>query len=168
MLCSAILSVLAWLLLTAVGFMLYGRNLDGVDNRTVALVLLNSFTFTIVAMSVAALCGSFVKSVNSQNAVANIITLALCFLGGVFVPLSIIGDGILVVSRFLPTYWNVIALERISALTSFEAGALQPIWQAMFLQLAFAGAIFCVALVIGKHLGQSERYHASMKTEIEA
>ena len=168
LLCCAILSFAAWLLLSVVGLLFFGAGLGEVDIRSVVLVHLNSLVFSIVALSLATLTGSFVRSANSQNAVANVIALGLCFLGGVFVPLDMLGDGILEVSRFLPTYWYVTALDNISALTSYNAGAMLPVWQAMLIQLAFAAAIFCVSLGLGKHLGQSERYFNSIRTEMEA
>jgi ABC-2 type transport system permease protein len=168
MLGGAVLSVFAWLLLTVVGFIMYGANLGGIDGRTIVLVLLNSLIFSIVAMSLASLCGLFARSANAQNAVANIFALGLCFLGGVFIPLDMLGDGILVFSRFLPTFWYVTALDGISSLTSFGAGAMAPVWQAMLIQLAFAAALFCVTLVVGKHQNQSEKFFSSIKTEIEA
>jgi len=165
---SALLSIFAWLLMTVIGLILYGADMDAVDKRVLGLIMLNTFIFTIMALALAALSGTFVRSPNSQNAVANILTLGLCFLGGVFVPASMLGEGILSVARFLPTYWNVTALEKISTLTSFEAGVMQPIWQAMLIQLAFAAAFFCVTLVLSKHLNQSERSFGSTRTELEA
>jgi len=168
MLCSAVLSLIAWVLITVVGFILYGANLGGVDGRIIALITINTLVFTIVALSVAALSGTFVRSSNSQNAAANILTLGLCFLGGVFVPLEMLGDGMLSVARFLPTYWNVTALERIYLLTSFGSETMTPIWQAMAIQLAFAAAILCITLVLSKYLNQSEHSFGSVKTEIDA
>ena len=168
MLSGAILGALAWLLMSIVGLVLFGGNLGDVDNRTIALVLLNSLVFTAVAMSLATLSGSFVRGANAQNAVANIMSLGMCFLGGVFVPLSMLGEGILAVARFLPTYWNMTALDRISDLTSYEAAALAPVWQALLIQAAFAAAIFCVTLALGKCLSQSERSFSGVKTEISA
>jgi len=167
MLCSAILGIMAWFLITVVGFIMYGTGLSGVDGRIIALVVLNTLVFTFVALSVAALSGTFVRSSNSQNAAANIMTLSLCFLGGVFVPLEMLGEGILSVARFLPTYWNVTALERIYMLNSFGLDAMRPVWQAMAIQLAFAAAILCITLVLSKYLSQSERSFGSVKTELE-
>jgi len=167
-LCSAVMSFAAWLLITVVGLVMCGARLGGVDGRIIALIMLNTLVYTIVALSVAALCGTFVRSPNSQNAVANILTLGFCFLGGVFIPLEMLGDGVLAVSRFLPTYWNVTALEKIYALTSFGYEAMAQIWQAMVIQLAFASAILCVTLVLSKHFNQAEHSFGSVRTEIEA
>ena len=167
-LAGGVLSLLAWLSLNAIGFLLYGGNLGAVDGRVIGLILLNSLVFSFVAMSLASLAGSFVHSPNAQNAVANILALGMCFLGGVFVPVSMLGDGILAVARFLPTYWYVTALEKISALTSFEAGAMQPVWQAIIVQAAFTAVFFCAALILGTYFSKSERSFGSVRTELDA
>ena len=167
-LCCSIMCVIAWLLMVIIGFIIYGSSLDGVDGRLVALLLLNSFVFTVVALSISALIGSFARSPNAQNAAANVVGLGLCFLGGVFVPLEMFGEGLLSVARFLPTFWTVTAIEHIGTLTSFEASSLGPIWQALLIQLVFAAAFFCVTLLIGKHQNQSEKSFGSIRTELEA
>ena len=167
-LCGVLVSVAAWLLMSVLGFVMYGSKLAGTDGRLIALILLNSFIVMLIALAIATLAGPFIKSPNSQNAVANFVSLGLSFLGGVFVPLDMLGDGMLAAARFTPTYWYVTALNRICALTSFDGDVLAPIWQAMLTQLAFAGAILCVALVVSKHLNQSERSFGSVRTELDA
>lgn len=167
-LCGGLLSLLAWLLLTVTGFVVYGSKLGGVDGRMIGLILLNTLVMAIVALGVASLAGSFVGGPNSQNAAANFLSLAICFLGGVFVPLEMLGEGLLTVSRFTPGYWYVTALNHICALTSFDSAALAPVWQAMLIELVFAVAIFCVSLLINKVQSQSERSFGSVRTEMEA
>ena len=167
-LCGALVSIGAWLLLTALGFVIYGSKLSGADGRIVTLILLNFFVMTIVALALAALISPLIKGPNSQNAVANFLSLGLSFLGGVFVPLDMLGEGVLAAARFTPAYWYATALNHICSLTSFTRDALAPVWQAMLTQLVFAAAIFCVALVAGKHLSQSERLFGSVQTELEA
>ncbi|MCL2426818.1 MAG: ABC transporter permease, partial [Oscillospiraceae bacterium] len=166
-LASAAMSFVGWVILVALGFIMYGSNLGGVDNRIIALMVLNTFVLLVFAMAIAALGSIFVNSRNAQNAVANIVTMALCFLGGVFVPTQLLGDGVIAVSRFLPTYWNVIALARIGNLTALDAYSLRPVWEAMGIQLVFAAAVFAVTLLLSKHVGQSERFASSIRTEVE-
>ena len=167
-LCGILFSFTAWLLLTAVGFALHPSQLIGVDTRIIGLILINSIAFTIVALSIASVISPFLTSPNSQNAASNFLALGLCFLGGVFVPLELFGDGMLIVSRFTPTYWYITALDRIAGLTSFDSDAIMSVWQAILTQLIFAAALFCVALVVGKQFAQSERFFKSVKTELES
>lgn len=166
-LCSAVISFIVWLLMTLTGFIIYGAKLVGTDMRIILLLLLNSFVLTIVALALAMLAGSFVRSMNSQHAVSNFLSLGLCFLGGVFVPLEMMGEGILSVARLTPTYWYSSALKQICDLTSFGNKELAPIWQAMLIQIGYAVAIFCVSAVINKYRNQSEKSFSSIQTEIE-
>jgi len=167
-LCCGLVSAAAWAALNCAGFVMYGSKLGGTDPKIIALIMLNSFVFTLVAAAIASLACSFVRGPNSQNAAANLLSLVLSFLGGVFVPLELMGDGMLAVSRFTPTYWYVTALDRLCGLTSFDSKSMLPAWQAMLLQLAFAAAIFCVALAVNKRQSESEKSFGGASTELEA
>lgn len=167
-LCYCLMSCAAWIVLVATGFIQYGSKLSGVDGGILALIVLNSFTFTVVATSIASLVCLFVRGPSSQNAMANALSLVLSFLGGVFVPLDLLGDNLLAISRFTPMYWYEIALDLVCGLTSFSREALTPIWQAMLIQLAFAVAILCVSLAVNKHRNASERFFRNANTELEA
>ena len=167
-LCYSLMSCAAWIALNVTGFILCGSKLSGVDGRIIALIVLNTFAYTVVSTSIASLACSFVRGPSSQNAVANALSLILSFLGGVFVPLDLLGDSLLAVSRFTPAYWYEIALDRICALTIFNREALAPVWQAMLIQFAFSVAVFCVALAVNKHRNASERFFGSVSTELEA
>ena len=167
-LCSVLLSLVMWVLTISLGFVLYAPTLSEIDFRIIGLMLLNSLIVTVIALSLASLIGPFINNPNTLNAVANFGTLSLCFLGGVFVPLYLFGDGVLSVARFTPIYWYSAALDDIYNLTSFSREALASIWQAMLTQLLFAAAFFCLALVIGKHMNQSERFFSSVRTELDA
>lgn len=148
--------------------MIYGSRITGTDPRILLLLMGNTFVFTLVSLSLSMLASTFIRSANAQNAVANFLSLGLCFLGGVFVPLEMLGDTMLRVARFIPTYWYVTALDHIAGLTMFRWEDMQPIWQAYLLQLGFAVAITCVALAVGKLRSQPENSLAFTKTEIEA
>ena len=166
--CYSLMSCAIWFFLNAAGFVMYGSKLAGVDGKIIALIVLNSFAFTVVATAIASLACSFVRGPSSQNAVANSLSLVLSFIGGVFVPLEFFGDGLLAVSKFTPTYWYVTALDHACALTSFNRESLRVVWQAILLQLAFAAALFCVALAVNKHRNASESSFRSAVTELEA
>lgn len=168
LLCGGLMAAAAWALLTLVGLVIYGSRIAETDGRILLLLMLNSLVFTLVALSVSMLASTFIRSSNSQNAVANFLSLALCFLGGVFVPLEMLGDAMLNVSRFTPTYWYITALDRIAGLTSFGWDALSPIWLACLIELGFAVAITCVALAINKVRSQPENSPAFSRTEVEA
>lgn len=167
-LCGAVVSFICWIAVAIIGFILYGSELQGTDWRLIALTLLNSFVFMIVALSITTLAGFFVKDYSVQNAVGNLLSLGLCFLGGTFVPLDMLGDTMIKIARFLPTYWYMITLDNISQMTVISNQTVIPIFGYMLVQLGFAAAIFCIVLAVGKYQGRSEKDFGTVRTEIEA
>ena len=167
-LCYAMMSLAAFLVLNLTGLIQFGSKLRGADNRIIALILLNSFIFTVVATAIASLACAFVRGPNSQNAIANSLSLVLSFIGGVFVPLDMFGSGLLAISRFTPTFWYITTLEHACGLTSFDRFSLSGVWQGMLIQLAFAVSIFCVALAVNKRRSESEKSFVSVSTPLEA
>ena len=156
----------AWLVLCAMAFLFYGGRIQGTDVRLVLLILLNSICYLFVCLSVAFLLGNFVKDGGGQNIAANFISLGLSFLGGSFVPLELLGDSVLQVARYTPSYWYNHAVEAISGLVRFDSQALGPVFISMAIQTGFAAAVFSVALVISKFRRQRTEGFASVKTEM--
>jgi len=91
-----------------------------------------------------------VKSHNAIPAVNNVVTLGLCFISGVFVPMELIADSVLRIASFTPTYWFVKANNQIAKLTQFDFANLEPIFTSMLIQICFALAFFAAALVANK------------------
>ena len=136
-----------WSLMIICSFILY----RGQMLTTNALYFcINSYVFTIVALSLSFLVGIFIESGNAQSAIANVLSLGLSFISGVFVPQELLSRKVLAVARFTPTYWYVRANSIISDLTNFNWDNLLPIYNSMLIQLGFAAAILSVALVISK------------------
>lgn len=165
---GAIVSIAAWLALQALGYVIYGPRLAGVDIRTLALINLNTLVYTAVALALALLSSTFLKSFTMQNALANFLSLGLSFLGGAFVPLELFGPGMITAAKFTPTYWYITALDQLIALRRFDWAALAPVISAMLMQLGFALAISCIAMVLAKYKNRSEGAYQSAKTELDA
>lgn len=110
--------------------------------------IVNSFVFAISVSCISFLIGTLAKNREAINAIANVFTLGTCFLSGVFVPQVILGKSVLKFASFLPTYWYVLANNRIAQSTSLSAAQLQGIFQAMAVELAFALAFFALAIAL--------------------
>ncbi|WP_434309066.1 ABC transporter permease [Hominifimenecus sp. rT4P-3] len=163
-----VISIIAWLILTVFGFLIWGRSLSGVDVRQILLLCGNSLMFTLTSAAIAVLASCFIHVPNLQNAVANFLSLGLCFLGGVFVPLELFGEGMLKIARFTPTYWYTSAIKEICTVTDFTTARLEPIWQAMGIQFGFAAALFLVTLAVQKQKNATEKGFGQSRTEYEA
>jgi ABC-2 type transport system permease protein len=137
-----------WSLLVLFSFVLYGRSL--LSSGLVWLYCLNTLAFTVVSASIGFLVGSSVKSIGAQAGAVNVIANGMSFIGGVWVPQSIMSKQVLDVGRFLPAYWYVKANDAISRLSRLSASALRPIYGDVLIQLAFAAAIFATTLLLTK------------------
>jgi len=146
-LASALFAFVNWVALVALS------SIFGIDEITAPstwLYIVNSFVFTICISGLAFLIGSLTKNREVVSAVANITTLGTSFLSGVFVPQEILGENVLRIASFMPTYWYVRANERIAGLINFSIYNLSDIFISLAIQLAFGAAFLIAALVIGK------------------
>lgn len=144
----AIFALGCWAALLLVSFVLYGQNLA--SSGLVGLYSLNTLAFAAVSACVGLLIGSFAKDYNAQAGAINVISLGMSFLGGVFVPQSIMSKSVLSVARFLPSYWFIRANDAMMTLSEFTPGSLRPIYGSILIQLGFAVAVFSVTLLLSK------------------
>ncbi len=114
----------------------------------------NSFTFMVVSLALSFLVGVCAKNTNVINNIVNVISLGLCFLGGVFVPIYMLGKGVKKVSQFLPTYWYEEANDLLANYGTLTPQFSQQVWKSIGIQLIFAFACTGVALAIVKYQQQ--------------
>lgn len=144
---NLVFALVSYVFLTTFGLVINRENLMSYNGL---LLCINALVFTIAALSISYLVGLLIKNRSTQNSVANILSLGLCFLSGVFVPQELLSDKALAIGSFNPVYWYVKANNFIGTLSSFNFDNLSPIFTYMLIQLGFAVAIFSVALVISK------------------
>lgn len=142
-----VFTVLAWSIMVA--FCLLFNYKNSLNLNTLYFVI-NSLVFAVCGTGISFLIGNLVKSHNAIPAVNNVVTLGLCFISGVFVPMELIADSVLRIANFTPTYWFVKANNQIAKLTQFDFANLEPIFTSMLIQICFALAFFAAALVANK------------------
>lgn len=113
------------------------------------LFLINELCFLIIPLGITFLIGQVVSNLNVLSMIANVVGLGMSFLGGVFVPLNMMGDGVLMAAHALPSYWYVRACEWIDFCA--RGDSLKPLMGFWGIQLLF-GVVF-----IGIGLGCSMR-----------
>ena len=98
------LGVCAWVALVGIGTSGAGALLSSAGAQ-VALAIASLCTFALVPLSLAytlAQCGFREEAL---NAIANLGGMVMSFLGGAWVPLSLMGANVQAVARFTPTFW---------------------------------------------------------------
>lgn len=125
-------------------------NLQNAFNLNTFYFIINSFVFALCGASISFLIGNLIRNINAVSSVSNVLTLGLCFISGVFVPMELLGAQVLKIASFTPTYWYVQANNRIAALNSFDFTSVKPVLTNMLIVFTFTLAFFALSLVIGK------------------
>ena len=116
--------------------------------------LLNSAMVLLFSIALTLLVSTFSLKQQSLSMIANVASLGLCFLSGIFVPQYLLGKGVLAVAHFLPTYWY-IRLNSMLGGISDEILTTAKYWRFIGIQFGFFVAIFCIYLVSSKYQKRS-------------
>ena len=140
-------ALVVWFVMIIASFIMFKNYMFTINGL---LSLLNSFVFTLAALSISILISNLVTSRNALSAVVNVIALGSCFISGVFVPQQYLGDKVLSIAKFNPTYWYVKANDDIAILVNYSNENMRPIFMSMIIVLGFALAVYAVTLVVIK------------------
>lgn len=140
-------ALVVWFVMIIASFIMFKNYVFTINGL---LSLLNSFVFTLAALSISILISNLVTSRNALSAVVNVIALGSCFISGVFVPQQYLGDTVLSIAKFNPTYWYVKANDDIAILVNYSNENMRPIFMSMIIVLGFALAVYAVTLVVIK------------------
>lgn len=146
-LAGLVFTVLSWLLIVILHFAVNFR--DGFGPKTL-LLLASSFIFAICCLSISFLAGTLVKSRDAIHAAANVLSLGMSFISGVFVPQELLGSHVLKIASFTPVYWYVRANNTIAGLNAFTPDTLKPVINDFLIIIGFGTAFFSVSLALRK------------------
>ena len=121
------------------------------DSRMLPYYLLNTLLMQIVALSLSYLIGMFINNSDLLSGAANIVSLSMCFLCGVFVPMNVMDKSVLKVSQFLPVYWYEQVNEILSSHISLTSQLQEKVWMGMGIELLFAVVFVFLIMVVSKH-----------------
>ena len=148
-LCMSLAGLTLWIFVIVIGILFYGR--DFYTSENFVYYLLNSASMLFVDIALAYLMGTIAPNRDALTGIANIISLGMCFLGGVVVPLEFMGSHVKAVSHFLPVYWYEKANDLLANFAHMTVSAREQFFKAVIIQLVFVGAFICLTLVIEKY-----------------
>ena len=118
------------------------------------LEMINAFVFMLMCVAMSFMfCVISTKSRHPDdmlNGISNIVGLGSSFLCGAFVPLDMIGENILVISRFLPSSWYVKLNDALTSAVHVTDSLFKEALMTYGILLLYAAAFLCIALVIMK------------------
>lgn len=145
------LSLALWLIFMAMTFCLYG---DGLLTEDGLLCMANSLVFLLVCAALALFVSNFALSQNAITMCSNVLGLGMCFLCGVFVPMSFLPQYVVNIGKFSPAYWYTVNNDLAAGFANapFDANTFLA---GLGIQLLFALALFCASLAAAKLRRQS-------------
>jgi len=150
---SALVFVITW----AISLMYYGGNL--LNDSNLSLIVINNLAMLLSALSISFLIGVAVKNDTVLSGATNVVSLGLCFIGGVFVPLEMLGGFMKNVAKFLPTYWfenNLSIIAWHPNMITNGGIVIEKYIEGIFVQLAMASVMIVLALVLRRMENKAE------------
>ncbi len=135
LLSNALFAFILWIFYCILAFIL----MDKIMFSTHGLIfIINSFIFTICALTLAFLIANLVSNKNAVNGIVNVVALGSSFLCGAFVPTSMLPDFVLKIAHILPSYWFIKTNEMLKEMKVFTFDTLKPILTNMFIVICFS------------------------------
>lgn len=145
-----LLGCMSYILAVYLVFMLFACVSDPgyMFSRKGALSAANALIFGLCALSVAWFSVQFVRNASELNIMSNVFGLGFSFLGGVFVPMELMGEKARILGKFVPSYWYVSANAAIQKMESLAETA--PVYQAFGMVLVFTAAFLAAGLLLSR------------------
>ncbi|MBL1229667.1 ABC transporter permease [Enterococcus sp. BWB1-3] len=115
-------------------------------NAYTGYTLLNTAVFFIVMVSFSTFITSFIHNNEAIGGINNVFIMGSCFLGGIFVPASIMPAFVLKIGSFTPTYWFARTNELIAESAQLNADFQKDFLFNLMILLCFATAFFILNL----------------------
>ena len=137
-----------WIVFTSIAAIMYSED---VFSEQGLYCMLNSLAAFAVSFAIAFLIGITSKTSLVVTILANVLSLGMSFISGVFVPQEMLSDGLLSFARFLPVYWY-INVNNALADSAIVGDTLKSIVrEGILVQMSFFCAIIVLALTITKY-----------------
>ncbi len=147
LLSNGLLAVILWLLYVILSFILIGNTMFTIHGL---ILIVNSFIFSICALTIAFLIANLVNNKNAINGIVNVVALGSSFLCGAFVPIEWLPDTVLKVAHILPTYWYIQNNEIVKTLETINFETLKPIMINMGIIILFSIIFVIITNIISK------------------
>ena len=139
---STVLVLAIWLLFMIGAMVMYGGIFRGTNCW---IAVLNSFIFGLISAALAILIASFSPSENVVSMITQCVGLGMCFLCGVFVPQTMLSEGVLKAAKFLPAYWY----EKVNdILSGNQSGTMGDVWMGMLIEVGFLVALILLTAFV--------------------
>ena len=142
-----LITFILWFFYILLAYILLG---DVIFKSHGIIYIINSFIFTICALTLAFLIGNLVNSKTAINGIINVVALGSSFLCGSFVPMEWLPDFVLKIAHVLPSYYFIKANELIKNLETINIETLKPIIINMIIVIIFTSLFVLITNIVTK------------------
>lgn len=147
LLALALFTMMTWFILVITYFFLSGKFAFDLQ---LLLYVANSFVFAFMALWLSFLIGTLLKSRNAISAASNVLALGPSFISGVFVPQEMLGQNVLSIAKFTPTYWYVTANNLIDAMKETSSETILQIFSNTAVVFGFGVVFLIISFILGR------------------
>jgi len=105
--------------------------------------IVNLLVFSLSVLCLTFLINNITRNKYAINAISTVLSLGTSFISGVMVPQEILGEKVLMIAKFFPTYYFVKANNKVIS-------SLLDIKGELFMQVLFAVAFLLIGLIFSK------------------
>lgn len=145
LLSNSLFAIVMWLFYVILSFILIGNAMFTIRGL---MYMINSFIFTICALTIAFLIANIVSNKNAINGIVNVVALGSSFLCGAFVPMEWLPEQVLTIAHILPSYWYIKTNEVLKVTEVFNIDTLKPILVNMFIIIIFTILFIVITNII--------------------
>lgn len=145
LLSNSLFAIVMWLFYVILSFILIGNAMFTIHGL---MYIINSFIFTICALTIAFLIANIVSNKNAINGIVNVVALGSSFLCGAFVPMEWLPEQVLTIAHILPSYWYIKTNEVLKVTEVFNIDTLKPILTNMFVIIIFTSLFIVITNII--------------------
>lgn len=146
---AAVLTVCIWLVSSMMGVVGFAGAVAEVGVGRVCLALAATFALACTPLAVGFALSSLGAREELLNGVGNLLGMLMTFLGGAWMPLSLMGPAVQTVAHFVPTYWVNDAISKALA-SDLTSAVLGDIACDLGVTALFAVAIAAVGLALAR------------------
>ena len=147
LLSNGLFALILWIFYVLLSFILVG-NVMFTEHGLIYII--NSFIFTICALTIAFLIGNLSINKNAINGIINVVALGSSFLCGAFVPMEWLPDFVIKIAHILPSYYYISSNEMITDLEVINIETMKPILINMGAILIFMIAFIIITNIISR------------------
>lgn len=145
-----VLALGAWAWTSVLGLAVFADELSDVPAANLALLLVAQLAISLTPLSLAFALSRLGLREQGLNAAGNIGGMVLTFLGGAWVPLSLMGEEVCTVAHFVPTYWVSDAVTTLLGASALTASDLARVGTDIGVAALFAVAIAALGLALSR------------------